>query len=71
MAAWNRGSHEANDDPKNTLTLARIIAAALEPRERTAEREKYVARGERPPHVGRHARDAPGRRDERDYEIAD
>ena len=70
-AAWNRGSHEINNDPQNTATLARTIAAALEPRERFAERQAYVARGERPPHVPRHARDVPGPRDERDYGLGD
>ena len=70
-AAWNRGSHEINADPQNTATLARTIAAALEPRERFIERQQSIARGERPPHVGRHARDLPGPRQERDYVLGD
>ena len=70
-AAWNRGSHEINADPKDTATLARTIAAALEPRERHLERQQAVSRGERPPHVGRHARDLPGPRQERDRGLGD
>ena len=70
-AAWNRGSHEINADPKNTATLARTITAALEPRERHLERQQAVSRGERPPHVPRHARDVPGPRQERDYGLGD
>ena len=60
-AAWNRGSHEVNTDPKDTATLARTIAAALEPRERHLERQQFAARGECPPHVGRHAATCRGR----------
>ena len=68
---WGRGAHEVNGDPSATATLARALAAALEPRERSAERERSAAAGVRPPHVPRHARDAPGRRDERDYGLGD
>jgi cell filamentation protein len=70
-AAWNRGSHEINADPKNTATLARTIAPALEPRERAVERQQAVARGIKPPDVPRHARDVPGPRQERDYGLGD
>ena len=70
-AAWNRGSHEINADPKNTATLARTISAALEPRERTIERQQAVARGIKPPDVPHHARDVPGPRQERDYGLGD
>ena len=70
-AAWNRGSHEINADPKNTATLARTISAALEPRERAVERQQAVARGIKPPDVPRHVRDVPGPRQERDYGLGD
>ena len=69
--AWNRGSAEANRDPMNTKTLARVIGQALETREQAQERQQLVARGIQPPHVGRHARDLPGARQERDYGLGD
>ena len=62
---WDRGSHEANADPNDTATLARAIAAALEPRERHQKRQQAAARGELPPAVAPHARDTPGPRAER------
>jgi cell filamentation protein len=69
--AWNRGSAEANRDPLDVKTLRQVIGRALETREQALERQHYVARGERPPHVGHHARDLPGVRQERDYGLGD
>ena len=69
--AWNRGSRESHADPRDTATLARAIGQALETREAALERERMAARGVRPPHVARHARDLPGARAERDYGLGD
>ena len=69
--AWNRGSADANRDPLDVKTLRQVIGRALETREQALERQHHVARGERPPHVGRHARDLPGARQERDYGLGE
>ena len=71
LTAWNRGSAELNRDPANTATLARAVAAALEPRELHAERVRQAKRGVKPPTITRPSRDVPGPRDERDYDITD
>lgn len=42
--AWNAGSHRVNEDPKDMKPLAAAIAAALEPKERLAERTAAAAR---------------------------